>query len=1050
MDGTPQIIQFPLVSSIDEGTDPKSLPAGSLRSITNMEWTKDGRLDKRAGTVGLSKNLSGGGTIAAAKRLFLRGDELLMTDGANLYSYSPTAGTWLNTGWIPEVGLTWRPLADTVDGMISSDTAVRSDGIVIHAWIPGDPSAIGPTGEVFYQTFDRAAGARIAPATAITAFAAATAVRVLAHGTDYIVLWQDTNSLKCSVNNGATATLRSDSVAKSAFDACIIGSNFVVCYEQNNANVNAVALYAYSIATTPVQQATATVGSEVGLNTGAKSFDSISISGAAGESLYVAYGGRSSLGVFRAMLAIFDANTLSQTVARTSVDIIASNNYPAVGVTRLTSSSCAYVFNRSNGTNYRDVFTNIITSGGALTGAQRDMIGFNMITKPFTLNGIAYVFVADTAEQSQVLPSSYLAAIETSGLGAAIWPLRHVGKIDVLTAATWAPGTLPSVTFPSSTEAIACLPYRGNVDAFVGPLRVGARLVSVTCGASVPTDQWRSAMLDSELYCAASVLTAYDGRQPFDYGFHRPCIIDTSNTSTATTGGLMSAGTYVYSLVPAYRSAAGMLHRGPAMPGFTQVVGGTTTSKVTLQFVGPDLSNKKLSSSINPFTVSVDPFNSEILLHRTTSGGATSYQETWEPRLNMIRPTYQGAEISFVDTRNDTDVGNAKALATRPPLYTVGGELDDHQPPSAITLIRYRGRLVTIAGDQRTLWISKDYTTNVGVAPGFHPSLIVPFAEDLVGLAVLDDKLIEFSKTGAWLIVGSGPAPNGKGAEPDFVSPTRIQSDVGCTNARGIVTFPEGVLFPSVRGLHVLTRGLTVSWMGKRAQDTLAAFPNITSGVLVAAKNQVRWTCNNANGTAGVVLVFDYLRNQWLVFRYYDSDAAVASTPIADAAVLSDGTYVFVTPGGKVYKEAPATSATRYLDDGATWVAASGELAAIRSSGAIGFQRIRRSYLLGDRPTDCDLTISFDVDDKGTFPQSHTWKSDDLALINAGVNVGMRVGCQNGMSPRCRAFGVRWSDAAPTGAGAVVGTGQGCNVSAWALEIVPKTGLERRGARARA
>jgi hypothetical protein len=43
-----------------------------------------------------------------------------------------------------------------------------------------------------------------------------------------------------------------------------------------------------------------------------------------------------------------------------------------------------------------------------------------------------------------------------------------------------------------------------------------------------------------------------------------------------------------------------------------------------------------------------------------------------------------------------------------------------------------------------------------------------------------------------------------------------------------------------------------------------------------------------------------------------------------------------------------------------------------------------------------------------------------------------------------------FTDAAPTGVGAVVGTGQGANVSTVGMEIVPKPGMDRRSARARA
>ena len=126
-----------------------------------------------------------------------------------------------------------------------------------------------------------------------------------------------------------------------------------------------------------------------------------------------------------------------------------------------------------------------------------------------------------------------------------------------------------------------------------------------------------------------------------------------------------------------------------------------------------------------------------------------------------------------------------------------------------------------------------------------------------------------------------------------------------------------------------------------------------------------------------------------------------------------------------------------------------GVLAWISEGGPLGYQRIRRAMVLGDLETDCDFSLEFGFNHAEAFAQSFTWTSDKLALFEDGANVGMRVGCQNGASPRCRAFRLAWRDAAPTGPGAVVGTGKGVNLSAVGFEVVPKPNMDRRSARAR-
>jgi hypothetical protein len=345
----------------------------------------------------------------------------------------------------------------------------------------------------------------------------------------------------------------------------------------------------------------------------------------------------------------------------------------------------------------------------------------------------------------------------------------------------------------------------------------------------------------------------------------------------------------------------------------------------------------------------------------------------------------------------------------------------------------HKNRLWGISGDRRTLWHTKDYSENPGVAPGWHANFTLNFDESLVGLVTLDDKLIVFSETSIWYITGDGPSASGAGSD---YSPNKVQTDVGCSLARSIVSEPHGIMFVSPRGLYRLTRSLELEWIGKPVRDSLAAFPVVTSGVLVHALSQIRFTCNSPDGLSGIVLVYSYTRDQWSRFEY--TDGATAMTPIADAILVGE-TWTFVTPGGIVYRE----DSTTYLDGGSHWVTMDVETAEIFAEGPLSYQRVRQAYLLGSRLTDCDLTLSVAVNGLSTYDQARLWRSSQVKVIGS-AKVGIHVKTQLNSS-----FRIRITDSTPSDVGAIVGTGQGVTLSALGFEIAPQVGVDKRRPEAR-
>ena len=160
-----------------------------------------------------------------------------------------------------------------------------------------------------------------------------------------------------------------------------------------------------------------------------------------------------------------------------------------------------------------------------------------------------------------------------------------------------------------------------------------------------------------------------------------------------------------------------------------------------------------------------------------------------------------------------------------------GGIEDNAGPPCFLHVCVHKSRVWGIAEDGRTLWFSKAFTQ--GEAVSFSDDFTI-YLEDsngqAIGLASMDDKLVIFTKGRVYYLYGEGP--NDAGALSDYPSPIRIVSPVGCIESRSLVVTPAGVFFQSLIGIHLLTRGLEVQFVGQAVQDVLATYPKIRSAIL--------------------------------------------------------------------------------------------------------------------------------------------------------------------------------------------------------------------------
>jgi hypothetical protein len=405
-----------------------------------------------------------------------------------------------------------------------------------------------------------------------------------------------------------------------------------------------------------------------------------------------------------------------------------------------------------------------------------------------------------------------------------------------------------------------------------------------------------------------------------------------------------------------------------------------------------------------------------VEIYRTVTAGATYYC------VARIYPaaftaTSTPTMFKYID---DPAVNTDGAIEQAEILYTTGGFLDNVNPPGGPSHIAHRSRYAVVDDTLRAVWFTQQET--VGSVLGFNEALICPFVEggDIVALASMDGELVVFKAGSIWLQYGDGPADNGQGS--DWTIPQLVPSDVGCTAAPSVQLIPDGLVFLSQKGICLLGRGLQVTFIGKSVQDKLAAYPSCISSVVVPTANHVRW-CFQAAGGGQIVVVYDYLLQQWTTYTYSNLDSAIVQL------LLIGGQFAILTVLGSRYVEALPTVSAPWLD--VDLAAATHFVPTIiatpwfKVSGAQGYQRARRVLVYGLQNDPCGVVLTLETDYQTTVKQSATWAA---AQYDGTKPLSMHVG-----APFMKSLAVRvvFSDAAD----ALTVTGQGMSFAAIGLDM---------------
>lgn len=983
---------------VNEGDDPKNLPPGTMLRALNVQMDKSRRLGKRRGTVGLVKSIVGGGSVATGVRLLTRGDDSGVTDGEKAYVYSGSLAAWRAIDRPTNVHATKRGFIDSTRSVAAVDCAISGDLLV--SVYKTD------TGAIFVQVDSVATGERLLPAL-LLASSSCSYPRVLINGTNALLFfsaggtveYQTLSLTSLSLTGGSGSLVTNSTATAGPIDVAIgtsaTGNTLYLLYCKTGGG-SAVTLASFDIDAAP---------------------SLITSSSYATASLYscrLVYGASSSR-----ILAIYADATNGAFVVTTTVNLVAvagpTSVIGAAGVLSVfiaeASATHALVgWTRTAATADRFDTELVSIAAIAVTAASvRTTYGLRYASAPWTVVGRWFCQALANRHPAATGPaasSSVVCEIETvaSITGAVDCPHVHVATLENQTG--WQPG-ITGYVVRSATDANGWIRipsiYRNREPLSAGSvIPIGWSLYRLATGDG---DTGRPVSLAGAALCAAAAPYWYDRDSAYPYGFaHPPTIVSVTDTGV----GAMAAGVYSYVATYAWRDANGVLHRSMPSPALTGTAGANRA--LTVVVATASLSGRQKAAAVgscaNPVLVE--------LWRTVVTGVGPHYRVTLEPEYQVVLNDSHASTVSLVDTKADANIGggsNTGALTAQQVLYTDLGELENVPPPSFITVATHRGRLVGIGPDLRTVWLSKDSTLDATLAPGFNEALTLAFAHDKTALASLDAVLVVFGMDRIDVVHGDGPDDKGDQNTWQIQS---VQTDVGCTNPRSVVTAPMGVLFESRRGIELLDRGLGVTWIGKGIDDTLTDYPFVTSAVLVADLSEVRWTCDDGEGN-GIVLVFDYLNKVWFTRTYNDaSDTGNAGVPFVDAALI-DGVYTLLTVGGQVYRESSATA----LDGATTYVETDVLLAPISaqpgrsgwSNDNLGWQRAKDLTLMGTSTAEHDLAISFAQDYANTFSQTETFAAGTTPttpgpLEKARVTIATQ---------KCQAIQIRIRDLTPTG-----------------------------------
>lgn len=966
---TKQPVAINFAQGLDTKTDPWQVQAGKFLSLENSVFTKGGLLQKRNGYELLGENANTPFSLTTFNDgLVAFCDPTTITDSF-LTTYSGNSGKWTTSSnpYIP-LELNTVPVYRSGTNQSYCDSAVL-DGLVCTSFTDNAPSGGSTTASYKFIISDLLTGQNIITPAVISG--ATGPGRVFAVGNYFVIIFtalisatQHLQYIAISATNPTIATSPVDisttyvpvSNSTNAFDAVVYNDNLYISWCATSSTMKTTYL-----------DRTLTIHNTVTFTGGGSVLTSVCADSTNGN-IYTYFNDATNTYQFvtdKSLNVIHNTQTISTTA---NILNIASWMYASKGAVYLEVDG-AYSYDASIHTHKINavLITNSTTAGAETTIAR----GLGLASKAFEGSFLGVY-------SSTFQPTYFLCSSKSSD-DLSTPTVKILSKLAYQNAGGYLTHGLPNVNFTqsfplkSSPTGTIYVPYLikdsiSSVNAsVVGGVSVtpiiysqtGINLATMNVLSSVTAQNNPSiaggtvvaqdnspvpvtAEIGSNLHISGGFLWDFDGINLVENNFFLYPDVTASSLTVSTTGGSMTAQTYFYQAIYSWTDNNGITsYSTPSIPQTVTTTG--STSKVTINV--PTLRQTyKTQSKVN------------IRIYRWSTAQQIYYEVT-SIAIPLQNDTTVDS-VSFVDTQADSAIiGNSI-------IYTTGNVIENVSPPATNILGIFQSRLFLVdAEDPNLLWFSKQIIEDVPVE---FSDLLTIYVTPTIGaqgstgpitaLSPMDDKLVIWKKNAAYYINGTGP--DNTGSNNQFSEPIYISSTVGTSNQNSVVLIPSGIMFQSDKGIWLLGRDLSTSYIGAPV-ESFTQDATVLSAITIPGTNQVRFTLDS-----GYTLVYDYYYQQWSTFV---GIPGISST-------LYQGLHTYADARGNVFQETPG----QYLD-GSKPVLLQFTTSWLNMAGLQGYQRAYFFYLIGQYMTPHRLQVSVAYDYNPSPQQSNLIQPDNFS-----------------------------------------------------------------------
>ena len=852
-------------NGINNKIDDKIVTGSTLRTLENAVFTKSGAINKRPGYTDIDTMTDTGTAITDLKALMTTGNELLLTAGKKLYSYSSVNDEWINKDDFVSATIDSDPIVTNTAEQTAMDSCVVGS-IALYAW---NDSRNG----IRYSVQDIETGSYYTQDVEISS--SGDTPRCMAIGNRLFVFYGDSANLKFAyVATNAPATLvegtsKTDLHADHLISVLAIGTKGYLWYKTTTSAEGRLVEVDNSGTETHIATVAATIIDTIALGS--------YVSGGL-TYLHPAYKQTASL----VKCAIYSQSLVELTAAVT-IDSTASGDTSKIAMHRTDSTTDSMTFlYQFPGVAASDdlIMTNTLTLAGSAGTAAVFLRSVGLASKIFTREDNLYVAVL---HESTLQSTVFVVNAST----------EIIGKFAAGNAGTQAGigAFLPSVVDLGSGVYSFLMNIKGTIRSENATIfsRLGINRSTIDFESGNTFDY---TTMNKDLFLTGGILSMYDGNTVVEAGFN--LFPEGVAAAVVTSGGSMVDGTYQYSVVYSWIDAKGNTHRSAPSVAVSLATGATGSGSQSVTVTIPTL---RLTEKTSPRT------EATLEVFRTVDDGLIFYRVS-----SITAPTNNDTTadtVAFTDTLADASI-TANEI-----LYTTGGVLDNIAPPSCDIVVNHTNR-VFLAGlqDKNEIRFSKIVRTGEGVA--FNEALSIPVdprGGDIETIASMDSNLVIFKRDNIYVVSGGGPSDTGSGST--FSDPSLIAADVGCVDSQSVVLGPNGLYFKSAKGIYLLSRSLQTTYIGAPVEDFNSL--TIVSSQLLDDVNEVRFST-----ASGHTLVFNYFFHQWSIFtNQFSVDSVIWQTK-----------FLFISTSDEVLQESPGaftdSGASIKLKIATSWVKLTG------------------------------------------------------------------------------------------------------------------------------